>query len=231
MPVTFVDFISLLRKNIKLVIIVPLLCAIAVAGYCWLSLPDEYSAEVSIYALTKGSNASSNVADNSEESVSYSDLQTSQLLANDFVELTKNDKIREDTASALGLDSLSGYSINITSSTSTRVIKVEVTGRDARTAAGIANELTKQLGETAVRVMGIEAVNVVNEAQIPAGPSGPPRALYTLAALAVSLALVIVFITARSMFSTRLRSDKEIEELIDVPVIGRFPYEKGGKRR
>ena len=222
---TLLELLALLRKHITLVVALPLVCAFVTAVYCWGVMPNEYTAEVSIYALSK--NASNSKP---EEAVTYSDLQSSQLLANDFAELAKNDQIRENTAASLGMEDLSGYKISVTSSTTTRILKVEVTGRNPEDAALIANKLATEIGQTAVRVMGIEAVNVVNEAQVPTEPSGPQRALYTLVALLAGLFIAVAIVVLRDMLDTTVRSAEDIEELLNVPVVGRFPYEKKGKR-
>ena len=222
---TLLELLGLLRKHLMLVVLVPLACAFVTAAYCWGFMPDEYTAEVSIYALTKGTSQTA-----SEDSVSYSDLQSSQLLANDFAELAKNEQVRANTAAALGMDSLSGYDISVTSSTTTRILKVQVTGEDPDNAALIANKLATEVGETAVRVMGIEAVNVVNEAKVPTQKSGPRRSLYTLVALLAGLFAAIAIVVLRDMLNTTVRSAEDCEELLGIPVIGRFPYEKKGKR-
>lgn len=222
---TLLELLALLRKHLALVVALPLACALITAAFCWGVMPNEYTAKVSIYALSKNTSNS-----NPEEAVTYSDLQSSQLLANDFAELAKNDQVRENTAAALGMQDLSDYKISVTSSNTTRILKVEVTGRNPENAALIANKLATEIGQTAVRVMGIEAVNVVNEAQVPTEPSGPRRVKYTLVALLAGLFLAVVIVVLRGMLDTTVRSAEDIEELLNVPVIGRFPYEKKGKR-
>ena len=222
---TLLELLALLRKHLQMVVALPIICALIAAIFCWGLMPDEYTAEVSIYALTKNTSQST-----SEDGVSYSDLQSSQLLANDFAELAKNQQVRDNTAESLGMENLNGYEISVTSSTTTRILKVQVTGADPENAALIANKLATEVGETAVRVMGIEAVNVVNEAQVPTEPSGPRRMLYTLVAFLAGLFAAIAIVVLRDMLNTTVRSAEDVEELLGVPVIGRFPYEKKGKR-
>ena len=222
---TLLELLSLLRKHLTLVIVLPLVCALATAAYCWGVLPNEYTAETSIYALTK---TSSN-ADASSEVVTSNDLSASQMLANDFAELAKNDQIQNATAESIGLDNLKGYNIQVNSSNTTRIIKVSVTGRDPESCAVVANELAEEIGETAVRIMNIEAVNVVSEAKAPESPSGPRRPLYTLVALLVGFFAAVAIVVVRDMLDTTIRSDEEATELLEAPVIGRFPLDKGGR--
>lgn len=222
---TLLELLGLLRKNLKLVIILPVACAIVAAIVCWGFLPDQYTSEVSIYALTNSLSKSSDVSN-----TDYTDLQSSQLLANDFVELAKNDQLKTDVATTCGLANLDDFDIDVDSSTTTRVIKVSVTYTDPQVATQVANTFATQLGTTAKRVMGVQAVNVVSPAEVPQGPSGPSRTLYTLVALIAGLFVAIVIVVIRDMLNTSIRSDKDIEELLQLPVIGRFPYQSEGGR-
>lgn len=224
---TLLELLGLLRKNLKLVIILPIICAVAAAAVCWGLMPDQYTSEVSIYALTNSLNSSDNEATTNSD---YSDLQSSQLLANDFVELADNDQLKTDVATTCGLSSLDDFDVDVQSSTTTRVIKVSVTYTDPQLAAQVANTFATQLGTTAKRVMGVQAVNIVSPAEVPQSPSGPSRALYTLVALIAGLFVAIVIVVIRDMVNTRIRSDKDIEDLLQIPVIGRFPYESEGGR-
>ena len=223
---TLLELLSLLRKHLALVIALPIVCALVTACYCWGFMPNEYTAETSIYALTKTSSSN----DSNADIVTSSDLSASQMLANDFAELAKNDQIQDETAKSIGLDNLSDYKIEVNSSNTTRIIKVSVTGRDSQSAAVVANELADEIGKTAIRIMNVEAVNVVSEAKADTNPSGPRRALYTLVALLAGLFVAIAIVVIRDMLDTTIRNDEEAVALLESPVIGRFPLDKGGRR-
>ena len=220
---TLLELLRLLRQHLGLVIALPVACALLAAVVCWGFMANEYTAEVSIYALTKGESAGG------QDGVTYSDLNASQMLANDFAELAKNDQVQTSTAEALGMPDLRGFDVDIKSSTTTRVIKVEVTGNDPQSAALVANKLAQEIGDTAVRVMNVEAVNVISDAKAPTSPSGPSRALYTLVAFLAGLFAAIAIVVLMDMLNTAIRNDEEAAELLGIPVIGRFPMEKGGR--
>lgn len=222
---TLLELLRLMRQHLGLIIGLPMACALVAAIVCWGFMADEYTAEVSIYALTKGDSNNSN-----SDGVTYSDLNASQMLANDFAELAKNDQVQENTAAALGMPNLKDFDVDIKSSTTTRVIKVEVTGNDPEACALVANKLAQEIGDTAVRVMNVEAVNVISEAKAPIVPSGPSRTLYTLVALLAGLFAAVAVVVLMDMLNTAIRNDDEAAELLGAPVIGRFPMEKGGRR-
>ena len=213
---------SLLRMHLRLVIAIPVTLALLTGIYCWGFMPDVYTAEVSIYALAKTA-----VNDGNGNSVTYNDLSASQLLANDFAELARNDQLLEDTARALGLADLDDYEISIKSSSTTRLIKVDVTAEDPKMAASVANELTAQIGQTATRVMDLDAVNVINPAKTPIQPSGPERLKYTILTLPVGFFLTVAVLILRDLLDTRVHSGSEIEDMLGVSVIGHVPVSKG----
>ena len=216
------ELMDLLRVHKRVIIAVPVVLALITGSYCWGVMPDVYTAEVSIYALAKSAMNDTNVS-----SVTYNDLNASQLLANDFAELACNDQIQEDTARALGLSSLEDCDININASNTTRVIKVDVTAEDPQMAADIANELTAQISNTATRVMDLDAVNVINPAKVPSKPSGPARRKYTLIAFPVGFFLTVIGVLLRDLLDTRVYNGSEIEDLLGVSVIGHVPASSG----
>lgn len=212
---------SLLRAHLRLVIAIPLMLALLTASYCWGVMPNMYTAEVSIYALAKTA-----INDSNGNSVTYNDLSASQLLANDFAELARNDQLQEDTARALGLEDLDDFRISIKSSSTTRVIKVDISAEDPKMAASVANELTAQISKTATRVMDLDAVNVINPARVPTEPSGPSRLKYTILSLPVGFFLIVAALILHDILDTRVHSGSEIEDMLGISVIGHVPVSK-----
>ena len=217
---TLLELFKLLRKHLTLVIALPIVLAIATAGVSWGLLQNQYTATVSVYVLSgQGSEPSGNSA--------YTDLTASQLMANDISALAKSETVQKKTADSLGMSSLDGYKISVESSTTTRVIEISVTAGKADAASIVANEIAASLSSVAQGVMGVESVNVVDEAQVPDSPSGPPRAMYTAVAFLAGIFLAVAIVVLMDMLNTRVRNPEEAEELLGVPVIGRIPTIKG----
>lgn len=216
---TLLDLLKLMRKHMKLMCVVPLVCALATAAFAWLAMPNVYSASVSMYVLTK---TTSNT-----DGISNTDLTASQMLTNDVATLIKSDRVVSDTASALQMSSLNGYDIKVSSQTTTRVITVSVDGESAQSVAIIANQLAKTTDNVAQEVMDLRSVNTIDQAVEPTSPSGPPRVMYTAVAFLAGIFLAIAAIVVIDMTNTRVRSAEEAEEMLGLPVIGRIPTIKG----
>ena len=218
---TLLELLHLLRKHLKLVVLLPLVCAIAMAAASLFVMHNSYTAQTDMYVLASSqSDAGAALS---------SDLSASQMLTNDVAKLLKSDRVMGDAARDLGLESLDGYSITVSSETTTRVITLSVTGADPRGAANVANALADNVSQVAQEVMSVESVNVIDEAPVPTAPSGPNRTLYVMVAFMAGLFMAVAIVVVLVMLDTRVRSAEQVEELLGLPVIGRIPEIKKGR--
>ncbi len=218
---TLLELLTFMRKHWKVVLALPFACAFETSLFGGAALPNTYTASVSMYVLTKASTASG------ADGITNTDLTASQMLTNDVATLIKSERVITDTAKSLQMTSLDDYKVNVTSSTTTRVVTVSVTGESAQSVAIIVNQLAKTIDEVAQEVMDVRSVNVIDEAGEPQVPSGPPRVMYTTVALFAGLFVAMALVVLMDMLNTRVRNPEEIEELLGVPVIGRIPVIKG----
>lgn len=215
---TLLELLSLLKKHLGLVIALPVVCALAMGLYSIIFMGDTYTASTSMYVLSSNESSSTSLS---------TDLSASQMVANDVATLLESDRAITSTAEDLGLDDLDDYSVSVSSATTSRVITLSVTGTSAEGAAAVANAMVQNVAEIAVEVMGVEAVNVIDQATAPANPSGPNRPLYAAVAFLAGLFLAVAIVVMGDMLNTKVRSQDEVEELLGVPVIGRIPAMKG----
>lgn len=219
---TLLELLTLLRKHLKLVIMLPIVCMVAMGLASVLMMSDTYTATTDMYVLASsdGSNSSSALS---------SDLSASQMLTNDVATLLQSDRVMTDAADQLGLPNLRGYDITVTSESTTRVITLQVTSSDAQGSANVANALADCVSNVAQEVMNVESVNVIDEAPTPEAPSGPNRMLYVAVAAMAGLFAAVAIVVLMDVIDTRVRSAEDVEELLELPVIGRIPEMKGGR--
>lgn len=219
---TLLELLTLLRKHLKLVIMLPIVCMVAMGLASVLMMNDTYTATTDMYVLasSEGSNSSSALS---------SDLSASQMLTNDVATLLQSDRVMTDAADQLGLPNLRGYDITVTSESTTRVITLQVTSSDAQGSANVANALADCVSNVAQEVMNVESVNVIDEAPTPEAPSGPNRMLYVAVAAMAGLFAAVAIVVLMDVIDTRVRSADDVEELLELPVIGRIPEMKGGR--
>lgn len=163
---TLLELLGLLKKNLKLVVILPLVCAIGMGAYAFMGMEDEYTATASMYVLAKQDEIGDNLNTN---------LSASQMVANDVATLLKSDRVRDLAARDLGVKSLAGFDISVTSETTSRVLSVTVTGDDPKQVAELANSLAQNVSAS-LRTSCRSRPSTSSTAQTPPRPPAVPRA-------------------------------------------------------
>ena len=216
---TLLELFQLLKKHLKLVITLPVVCAIVIGVVSFIIMDNTYTATTSMYILAKTDGGQ----------MSYNDLSASQMLSNDIATLLDSDSVKSSAAKDLGLSDLDDYKIAVSSETTTRVITLSVTGTDAKETAQVARAMANSVSTVAQNVGAAQSINVIDEAKTPESPSGPKRLLYVAVAFLSGVFIAIAYVVLEDMLNTRIRGAEEAEELLGIPVVGRIPAMKGGK--
>ena len=219
---TLLELLHLLRKHLRLVVLLPVACALVMGVYSYLFMRNTYTASTSMYVLALNQDATASTS-------LSTDLSASQMISNDVSTLLTSDRALAETAEDLALEDLDDYDVSVTSETTSRVIGLTVTGPDPQTAADVANRLVANVSGIAQEVMSIESVNPIDQATAPEAPSGPNRPLYVAVALMAGLFLAVAIVVVEDMLNTKVRGQEEVEELLGIPVIGRIPAMRGGR--
>lgn len=217
---TLLELFQLLKKHLKLVIALPVICAVAMGIVSFTMMDNTYTATTSMYVLAKTDDSSQ---------MSYNDLSASQMLSNDIATLLDSDSVKGGAAKDLGLADLDDYKISVSSETTTRVITLSVTGTDAEETAEVARAMASSVSTVAQNVGAAQSINVIDKAKTPESPSGPKRTLYVAVAFLAGVFIAIAYVVLADMLNTRIRGVEEAEELLGIPVVGRIPAMKGGK--
>lgn len=213
------ELFQLLKKHLKLVITLPVVCAIVMGIASFAMMDNTYTATTSMYILAKTDGGQ----------MSYNDLSASQMLSNDIATLLDSDSVKSGAAKDLGLSDLDDYKIAVSSETTTRVITLSVTGTDAKETAKVARAMANSVSTVAQNVGAAQSINVVDEAKTPESPSGPKRLLYVAVAFLAGVFIAIAYVVLADILNMRICGDEEAEELLGITVVGRIPAMKGGK--
>ena len=213
------ELFQLLKKHLKLVITLPVVCAIVMGIASFAMMDNTYTATTSMYILAKTDGGQ----------MSYNDLSASQMLSNDIATLLDSNSVKSGAAKDLGLSDLDDYKIAVSSETTTRVITLSVTGTDAKETAKVARAMANSVSTVAQNVGAAQSINVVDEAKTPESPSGPKRLLYVAVAFLAGVFIAIAYVVLADRLIMRICGAEEALELLDIPVVGRIPAMKGGK--
>lgn len=213
-----IDIFKAIFHHIVLVVIIPLFAVIAAAYVCWNVIPKTYTAETTLYVLTRSDT----------ESLSYNELAVSTQLVNDYQELAESRRVLSGAAEMLGMDFAQmkkEFDISVDSTTSTRLITLQVTGESAAQVANLANALAIQLSECILDVTNVENINVVDQAVPPTEPSGPKSLQIIAVAGAAGLFLSVIFAIILEMVNVKIQTREDVQEYLGVSVLAQIPFD------
>ncbi|MBQ7580915.1 MAG: hypothetical protein IJU39_06380 [Clostridia bacterium] len=224
---TIKKLISAVLSNLIIIVVVSLVFGI-IGGYINYSvIHPKYTAYSTFYVLD-----TKNQQTEGDSSTTYSDLRISDLLVADYNVLATSKRVKDKVAANIGINSLAGYKVSISSSDDTRVMKMTVIGEDREMTARIANEMVSVFKETVIDIMNVENVNVVDYAEVPKNPSSPAKLKNTIFCLAVGFAVSTGVVILLELLDNTVKSPEEVEELFELPIlanIGRLRGTSGGK--
>ena len=126
-----------------------------------------YTSTTSMYVLSRTEGNSS---------VTYSDLQTSTQLTQDYMELVSSRPVLEQVIAVLNLDMTTEElknSITTENAAESRILTIGVENEDPKMAKEIADALRESVSIQITEIMEADAVNTIEEANLPTDPSSP----------------------------------------------------------
>ena len=183
--------------------------AFAVSRYI---LTEEFQSTTRIYVLNR----------QNDDTLTYSDVQLGTQLTKDFREIIKSRYVLEQVIEKCGLRESSGSlasRISVDTQSDTRIIAITVTDTNPAMAQYIANELRETAAERIKIVMDIQAVNVVDEANLPAVPSAPRVGRWTAIGFLLGAFLCMTVILVHFLLDDTIKTSDDIEKYLGLSTL------------
>lgn len=161
------------------------------------------------------------------------DMQTSTQLTKDYAELIQSRTVLEGVIAQLNLDMTYKEMLNkvsVETSSDSRIVSISVTDEDPYTASEIANAVRDMAAEHIQSVMDIEAVNVVDTANIPNEKASPSLAKNgviggLLGVIIAMAAVIIIYLT-----NDTIKVEEDVERYLGLSVLGSIPFSEKESR-
>lgn len=188
-----------------------------------LFITPKYESTTKIMVLNKQDN----------NTLTSADMQTSTQLTKDYAELIQSRTVLEGVIAQLNLDMTYKEMLNKVScetSSDSRIVSISVTDEDPYTASEIANAVRDMAAEHIQSVMDIEAVNVVDTANIPNEKASPSLAKNgviggLLGVIIAMAAVIIIYLT-----NDTIKVEEDVERYLGLSVLGSIPFSEKESR-
>lgn len=218
--INLIDFFFFLRKKLWIIALAAVLCGASVFCVCKFLITPQYIASTRVYILNR----------TSEGGVSYSEFQASNQFTKDYEVLITGVNVTREVIRELELDMTTrelAKKITITSPADTRILQINVRDSDPATAAEIANCVRRVAGEQVVKIMDIDAVNLVYEAEVPTVPSTPTTTRDTVIAAVLGTIVAVIILLVIFMLDDRLKTEDDVERYLHLNTVGTIPLSHG----
>ena len=198
-----------------------LFCALVCFALSKFVLTLTYESTTKIYILNKNENAS----------ITYSDVQLGTQLTKDYAELINSRYVLEEVIQELMLETeyeaLLDF-VEVTTPSDTRIVAITVTDTDPVQAMNIANCIREVASEHIQNVMDIEAVNVVETANMPTEKSGPSVVKWTLIGGIAGVFVLCAVILVQYLMDDTIKSSEDVEKYLGLSTLALIPIATEG---
>lgn len=215
------EIFGVLLHRLWIIIVAALVCG-AVAFICsFFIITPKYESTTKVYILNK---------QNANGTVTYSDVQLSSTLSKDYEQLVTSRYVIEGVIKELNLDET--YEtlvkrISATNETDTRIISITVMDKSPAKAQKIANETRDLAAKHITEVMDIEAVNVVDQANLPDSPVSPSISKWTIIGALIGIIISAAVIIIQHLLDDTIKTSEDVEKYLGLSTLALIPVNEG----
>ncbi len=181
------------------------------------AMTPMYQSTTKVYILSKSSQ---------NDNVTYSDTQLATNLTKDFKEMIKSRYVIETVIEQYSLsesyETLAG-NVSVSNTSDTRIIGINVKDSDPARAQYLANAIRDVAAIHLKNVMDLEAVNVVEEANLPTKPVEPSKKKYTMVGFAIGFVICGGILVLRYYLDDTIKTSEDVERYLDMTVLASIP--------
>lgn len=211
-----VDLIKIwriIKRNFNLIIILPIV-GLIIGLLCSLILVQPmFQASTQVLVNEK----------ESDSTLQPQQVQSNIQLVNTYAEIATSPRMLEEVSKELdnkySAKELSGM-ISATSETGSQILNVEVESANKNDSEKIANVFSEVFSDETPKIMNIDNVSILSKADGTATQTEPKMLVNALLGIVIGLMVAAIVIVLREIFDTRIKNEQDVQDELDIPVLG-----------
>lgn len=188
-------------------------------------LTPKYESTTGIYVMSRQNG----------DTLSYSDTQLATQLTKDYEELISSRTVLESVIAEESLpdtyETLKGR-VDVENTSDTRIIYITVTDTDPSKARCTANAIREAAARHIMSVTEVQAVNTVDEANLPTEPASPSVRKWTGIGGVLGILLCTVILVVRFLLDDTIKTSEDVEKYLGWGTLAVIPtIEENQERR
>lgn len=206
---------ELVKKNIWLLASITLICGICTGLFTWLVIPEKYASSGTLFLTPKVT----------EGLVDYTSLNSNQKLVNNVVNLLTQDNIMTMVADEVGIETAAYVrdTLTITNIPDTEIITVTATTKDPKLSQEIAKDTIDIFVNEMSESLNVQNIKITDEPKLENDPVSPSIPKNSLIGALVGFLGVMIYLIIRLLTDKRLKTSREVEAFLGLPVYIELP--------
>lgn len=227
MEINLKDVLKILLKKIWIILLASVLCSVLFFSVSEFVIPPTYTTTAKMLVNPQGSHNSPTGSGNLNQ-ITYNERIVSTyieiLRTNDFLS-----KVSEKLHNAYTPDELRRI-ITISAVNNTQMFNIAVNHKNPNYSFAITNAVVELAPMHIVNIYPTDSLGLVESPSMPVKPSGPDVLRNTVLGFLIGFAFSCVVIVLMHLIDTRLKSEEDLTNNFDIPILGSIPKIATGKK-
>lgn len=210
---------QIIRKKLGLIIIVTILITMTAGIFTFFFVEPEYRSTVAVFISDERSGTAA------VETIN--DINMYQKLVDTYAEIAKSRTVAEDVIANLELTMNVGEIQEMVTTSpkgNTQFLNLSVTSTDRELAYNMANQMARSLKAVSRELRGTDIVQILDPANVPAGPSSPNIKMNLAIGFVLGLMLSVFFVFLLTFLDKTVKDPEFIANELGLPVLAAIPY-------
>ncbi|ANR67273.1 Wzz/FepE/Etk N-terminal domain-containing protein [Staphylococcus equorum] len=205
--------LQIIRKNLKLLIILPIICLLISAIVTFFFLDSKYQASTQVLVNQK----------ESDSQMMAQEVQSNIQLVNTYAEIVKSpriiDKVSKELDGKYSSDEISKI-LTVSNEADSQVLNIDIETKSGSDSEKIANKIAQVFSEEVPDIMSVDNVSILSEADNTSKQVAPKTLVNLVMGLVIGLILTLLIIFIKELLDKRIKSEEDVANELDIPVLG-----------
>ncbi|PTE80664.1 YveK family protein [Staphylococcus cohnii] len=205
--------LGILKNNIKLLIILPLICLVISAIITMFFLDEEFQSSTQVLVNQK----------ESDSQMMAQEVQSNIQLVNTYSEIVKSPRILDKASKELdrkySTSELSNM-ITVTNQAESQLLNIDVVSKSGKDSEMVANKIAEVFSDEVPGIMNVDNVSILSTADDTTKQVAPKTMINLVMGVVIGLIIALIIIFIKEIFDKRIKLETDVENELEIPVLG-----------
>lgn len=204
---------SILKKNMKYLIIIPIVFLVLSMVVTFLFITPKYSSSTQVLVNQK----------ETDSQMMSQQVQSDLQLVNTYSEIIKSprilDKVSKNLKGKYSSNEILGM-LTVSNQAESQILNIAVENESREAADKVANEIANVFSKDVSKIMNVDNVSILSKADHNGNKVSPQPLINAVVGVFLGLIVALIIIFFKEILDKRIKTEEDVKELLDLPVLG-----------